>query len=200
MSGEVTESGPGLLARRAVLLILLAGLAGMFAASFLYRLDNPSLVQEGGRGGQRAQSSGLEAGGMSPENMARVGDLMRQLQSNPDSYDLRMELAEFFLEHQDWRSASVHLDKALKAKPDSVPALMYQGYARFSQGQHEMSAASYKKATELSNDPNARLNLAFILKNHMNQEAEAKALFQGIIDEPGVDPELKDAAKELMGD
>ncbi|MDR2891811.1 MAG: tetratricopeptide repeat protein [Deltaproteobacteria bacterium] len=177
MSAQKETANSGLLGR-VVLALMFASLLGMFAASFAYRHSNPSLVKHLNAVSESSSESEEAA---EAQAMQHIGELMGKLKENPESYDLRMELAGHFMESNQWPNAVAHLEKAVEIRPDSLPAHMHLGYARFSLQEYEAAAQSYERAVELSGDANAKVNLAFIYKNHLNRQQEADALFDAVI-------------------
>lgn len=181
--------------------IVVLGLAAMFFGSFSYRLSNPSLVKRIAEQPPRASDFGNQGGmntGMTPELMGHIGELMGKLAENPENFDVRIELAEHFMEVNDWKSASVHLERALTIKPDSVTANYMMGVAQYSRGDFAGSAKSFERIVALEEDPSAMFNLGILYAQHLNKVEEAKELFTKIAGMSGIEPGLQAQAKEAL--
>lgn len=187
---------------RVVLAIVGLGLLAMFAGSFAYRLNHPSLVKRSGvqeqREGQTSASFG-EGMQMPTEAMQHIAELMTKLKENPNSYELRIELAEHFIEISNWKGAIPHLEKARELKPDELQPYLYLGFCHFSAGEYETAAEYYVQAVELSGDANAKVNLAYIYKNFLDRGQEADAIFDEVVNDPNAEAELRGIAGQLKG-
>ena len=191
------------LLRNIIIGLVLFSLVAMFAGSFIYRLGHPSLVKKS-RVTERAeaQSAGLGGSAMgvsaSPEVMQHIAELMGNLKDNPNSFDLRMELGEHFIEITNWKSAITHLERAAALQADSAKAFSLLGYSHFRLEEYAEAAENYAKAVQLDGDANSKLNLAYIYKNFLNREAEAVKLFNEIIAAPETEEDLRGIAEQLL--
>jgi tetratricopeptide (TPR) repeat protein len=110
---------------RLILALVLLGLVAMSACFFAYRLAYPTLlkktaaVQSGKPGSVEADADAKSAA------MRRILDLMHKIRAGPDSYALRLEIADAFIALEDWKSAVAHLEKALEINPGEVAAYQY---------------------------------------------------------------------------
>lgn len=177
------------------------GLAAMFFGSFSYRLSNPSLVKRIGAQAPRTSDFGNQGGmntGMTPELMSHIGELMGKLAQNPDDFQTRVELAEHFMEVNDWKSALVHLERAAAINPESPSVYYMMGVAQYGQDDFVNSAKSFERIVELEQDPSAMFNLGILYAQHLGKTEEAKALFNRIAAMDKIDSGLKDKAKEAL--
>lgn len=187
-----------LIARRLTLALLLAALVLMFLASFAYRLSHPSLIKLESRqdeGGSEQAAAGLS--GPSADSMRHIAELMSRLSADPESYDLRLELAEHFMDGSDWKSATALLLKAAELRPQEAQPHLYLGYCLFNQEDYRGAAGHYEQALALEYDATAKVNLAFIYKNYLNLAGPAGRLFDEVIADPATDEELRQIARDL---
>lgn len=200
MSKFAQSFGEQGLAKLTIALVIF-GLGAMFLGSFSYRLSNPSLVKRIGGQSPRTSDFGNQEGmntGMTPELMSHIGELMGKLSQNPDDLAVRIELAEHFMEVNDWKSASVHLERALKINPESSTANYMLGVAWYGQGDFAASAEAFERLLGLERDPSAMFNLGILYAQHLNRQAEAKELFKEVAAMNGLDADLKAKADEAL--
>ena len=191
---------PHLLSKLTIALVVF-GLGAMFIGSFSYRLSNPSLVKRIGGQSPRTSDFGNQGGmntGMTPELMSHIGELMGKLSQDPNNFETRVELAEHFMEVSDWKSASVHLARALEVKPDSSAANYMMGVAQYSQGDFPAAAAAFEKILSIEEDPSAMFNLGILYAQHLDRVDEAKTLFAKVASMQGIDADLTARAKEAV--
>ena len=110
-----TEHGPNA-SGRMVLAFMAFCLVIIFAASFLYRLERPTLEVQQKKGGQGGMPQGMDAAMNGP--MREVMELMQKLQENPDDPGLQMAMAERFMAMGSFDRAKTFLDKVAKVRPD----------------------------------------------------------------------------------
>jgi tetratricopeptide (TPR) repeat protein len=187
------------LSRRLTLALILAALALMFLASFAYRLSHPSLVKPENR--LEESGAGEQAGGgmsgPSADSMRHIAELMTRLSAEPESYDLRLELAEHFMDGADWKSAAAMLNKAAELRPLAVQPRIYLGYCLFNLEDYRGAAGHYEQALALEYDATAKVNLAYIYKNFLDMEAVAAKLFDEVIADPATAEDLRRVARDL---
>jgi tetratricopeptide (TPR) repeat protein len=185
---------------RFVILLVFAGLTAMFAASFAYRLSNPSLVRRVTERERASPSFGEQgmASGLTEELMGRIAALMGKLREEPENFQIRLELAEHFMEAKDWVSASLHLHKALKLKPEDQAVLYNLGVLQYEQGLFAESAGSFERLLSKFQDPGASFNLAVLYHQQLGREGEAKAIFAEIAASEQAEPELRARAKNIL--
>ena len=183
--------------QRLALLLLLSALVLMFLASFTYRLSHPSLAKLENRPEEGGEQAAAGTGGPSAESMRHIAELMAQLSAEPESYDLRIELAEHFMDGSDWRSAVALLNKAAELRPEETQPHLYLGYCLFNLEDYRSAAGHYEQALALEYDATAKVNLAFIYKNYLAMEGVAARLFDEVIADPATDEELRQVARDL---
>lgn len=191
---------PQLLSKLTIALVVL-GLGSMFIGSFSYRLSNPSLVKRIGGQTPRTSDFGNQGGmntGMTPELMSHIGELMGKLSADPDNFETRLELAEHFMEVSDWKSASVHLTRAIEVNPESITANYMMGVAQYSQQDFAASAKAFEKIISIEADPSAMFNLGILYAQHLGKPAEGKAMFEKVVGMSGIEPELKSRAADAL--
>ncbi len=180
--------------------VVFLALGLMFVASFSYRLSNPSLIKRVTERQTNETNFGTQGmnTGMTQELMAHIGELMSKLGQDPNNFEVRVELAEHFMEAQDWASAEVHLAKALAVKPDDVAANYSLGVVQYQQGKFAESAATFEKVVSFDEDSSAKFNLAILYYQHLGKKDEAVALFKSIASSEASDPELKSRATAIL--
>lgn len=181
--------------------LVIAGLGAMFIGSFNYRLSNPSLVKRIVNETPRTSDFGNQGGmntGMTQELMGHISELMSKLGQDPNNFEVRMELANHFMEVGDWKSAGVHLKRALEIKPDDPAANYYLGVANYSEGKFADSATAFEKLLTLEQDPSAMFNLGILYAQHLGKPNEAKELFSKVAAMDGIDPEIKERARGIL--
>lgn len=191
------------LTNKIVLGLIFFGLLAMFAGSFLYRMDNPTLVKQIGqsRTNQNSSDFGDQNGmntGMNPEMMAHISELMGKLREDPNSYPVRVELATHFMEAEDWGSASSHLLKAKAINPEETEADYYLGICYYNLNEFAKAAESFEAVLSKTKEHHAQLNLALLYRKHLNQVEKSDALLKDIINSPDAEQELKTMAKQAL--
>ena len=200
------------LSRRLILPLLFLGLAAMLIGFFTYRVNNPTLIKQVEV--RRAPEAPAQAahsddcavcnedhGGMGgvmihPELMSRISDLMVKLTENPDDFDVRMELAEAFMEAGDPTSASLHLQRAVELRPENYLAHYYLGIMFYALHRYEEAVQRFEQALSLEEDPHIMFNLALLYLQHTDREAEALALLKHAAASDY--PELQERAKLVL--
>jgi tetratricopeptide (TPR) repeat protein len=185
---------------RFVIVLMFAGLAAMFTASFAYRLNNPSLVRKVTERERSSPTFGEQgmASGLTEELMGRISALMGKLREEPENFQTRLELAEHFMEAKDWASASLHLQKALQLQPEDQAALYNLGVLQYEQGFFAESAASFERLLAKFPNPGAAFNLAILYHQHLGREGDAEAIFSEIAASEQAEPELRARAKNIL--
>lgn len=205
--------------KRLILPVLAFGLAAMLVGFVTYRVTHPTLIKlveiRDGSAGQAAAASdhedcpdcgvdhdhsaggrGMDAMSANPELVTRIGELMGELQAKPDDFAVRMELAEAFMQVNDPAAAAQHLQKAVELEPKNAMAHYYLGIMLYALQRYEESVQSFEKSLSLEEDPYVMFNLALILLQHTDREAEALALLErtAVSDEP----ELQEGSRMIL--
>jgi len=189
----------------------------MLIAFFSYRVKHPTLIKlvevRSGAAEQTAASSsgdgcsdcGVDhstgssrghAMGAHPELVAKIGDLMGALKENPNDVTIRMELAEAFMQVNDPAAAAQHLQKAVELQPTNFMAHYYLGIMLYALHQLEEAVRCFERSLSLEEDPYVMFNLALILLQHTNREAEALALLERTA--ASDEPELQEGSKVIL--
>ncbi len=188
-----TAPGPNQ-AGRMVLGFVAFALVVMFVASFVYRLERPSLEvrqeRQGGMGGQAMSGP-----------MKEIMELMQKLQQNPDDPALQLAMAERFMSMGAYERAKVFLDKLAKSRPDDPEVQNALGVTLYNLKDLDGAKAAFEGM--LARDPNnyqARFNLGLLYKYALNQPEKAAEAFKAVMANPRTDPKTREAVvKELEG-
>lgn len=181
--------------RRLMILFLVAGLAVIFAASFWYRMEHPSLRVEMRAGGQTPPGMGQN------QDMGRVQELMAKMQTDPNDLPTLLELAEAFLSMRAYDRAEAFLNRAKALKPDEPAILRGMGMVHFERKQYDLAAKDFQELLARDADDSiAHYNLGIVLKYYLKRPEEAVRQFQAVRDNTRADSGLRqEAAQELEG-
>ena len=188
-----TEHGPNA-SGRMVLAFMAFCLVIIFAASFIYRMERPTLEVHQKKGGM---GQGMPGGMPDAMNgpMREVMELMQKLQENPDDPGLQMAMAERFMAMGAYDRAKVFLDKVAKVRPDDPDVQNALGVVRYNQKDLDGAKAAFEGL--LARDPEdyrARFNLGLLYKYALNQPEKAKEAFDAVIASQKTDPETRQTA------
>lgn len=163
--------------RRWVLLCVSLGLLAMLAVSFVYRLQNPSLVVEAPR---RGGMMGQQDGGMDPE----IGKLMEHLRDNPNDVASLAHLTEHLINQQNWDAAEAFAQRAVVAAPSDPQPVYLLGVVQHNKGRHAEAAASLERVLSMKDDASVRYSLGVLYLYYLNEPAKGVAhLTAGLHDE-----------------
>uniref|UniRef100_B8DNC1 Tetratricopeptide TPR_2 repeat protein n=1 Tax=Nitratidesulfovibrio vulgaris (strain DSM 19637 / Miyazaki F) TaxID=883 RepID=B8DNC1_NITV9 len=177
--------------RKLVLLAVCVGLAAMLGSSFLYRLSNPSLVQQGRE--PAAQEEGEHAG-----EMEVVSALMQKVQQNPTDAGALFALGQHFLDHADWARAESFLARAVVASPADPQPLYMLGIAQYQQQSFDKAAETFERLIEIDPQPAARYNLGILYRHYLKAEAKGNAHLKAIIEDAKAPEDLKAQARQEL--
>lgn len=191
-----TEHGPNA-SGRMVLAFMAFCLVIIFAASFLYRLERPTLEVQQKKGGQGGMPQGMDAAMNGP--MREVMELMQKLQENPDDPGLQMAMAERFMAMGSFDRAKTFLDKVAKVRPDDPDVLNALGVVRYNMQDLDGAKAAFEAIlAKDAEDFRARFNLGLLYKYAYKDEAKAKEALSAVIASPKTDPETRKTAQEEL--
>jgi cytochrome c-type biogenesis protein CcmH/NrfG len=191
-----TEHGPNA-SGRMVLAFMAFCLVIIFAASFLYRLERPTLEVQQKKGGQGGMPQGMDAAMNGP--MREVMELMQKLQENPDDPGLQMAMAERFMAMGSFDRAKTFLDKVAKVRPDDPDVLNALGVVRYNMNDLDGAKAAFEAIlAKDAEDFRARFNLGLLYKYAYKDEAKAKQALSAVIASPKTDPETRKTAQEEL--
>jgi len=189
---------------KAVLAVTVAGLVAMFAWSFLYRAQNPSLTAaletrsgppagEGGMGGSGAM------GAMGGPAMKAVVDAMAKLKDNPDDAEALHQAAEAFAAAELWDKAGQMAEKGLAKNPADRELLNLNGVIQFRLERPAEAAKTFEQLLKL--DPaniHAQFNLGAVYKYGLQDEAKARPYFEAVAADPKADAETREQARQEL--
>ena len=178
---------------RMVLAFVAFSLVIIFAASFIYRMERPSLaVQQ--KKGQGGMPQGMDAAMNGP--MREVMELMQKLQENPDDPGLQMAMAERFMAMGSFDRAKAFLDKLVKVRPDDPDVLNALGVVRYNLSDLEGAKDAFESIlAKDAEDYRARFNLGLLYKYALGQPDKAKEALLAVIASPKTDPETRKTAQ-----
>jgi len=183
-------------ARRRVVFFLLACLGVMVFATVVFRVENPSLVQQEERQ-EMPGGEGMDKMG----DMAGVTAMMKKLQENPDDVEAMRALGMSFMDMQAWDKAISFWDMILKKDANDVMALNQKGFCLFELEKYADAAGLFEQMLTLEpQNFHAHFNLGIIYKHYLAQPDKAAVHFQAVLDAAPDDPELlSNARRELTG-
>jgi len=204
------------LSRRLILPVLFFGLAAMLIGFVTYRVTHPTLIKlveiRSGSPQQTAPGSGDDcddpthdhSGGSgaghamsaNPELVAKIGELMIALQEKPGDFTVRMELAEAFMQVNDPAAAALHLQKAVEIESENAVAHYYLGIMFYALHRYDEAVQHFEKSLSLEENPYVMFNLALILLQHTDREAEALALLERTV--VSDEPELREGSRMIL--
>jgi tetratricopeptide (TPR) repeat protein len=164
-------------ARRFLLGIMAMGLAAIFVASFLYRLEHPSLRVPGkqpaatmGAGGAGGAGGAANVG----EAMQAIRELMGTVEREPNNVKALVSLADAFVQIGALERAASLLERASAIEPGRVDILERLGFAFSETGKNDQAAEVFGRilAAEPANAL-AHFNLGFVERYHLGKEASA---------------------------
>jgi Tfp pilus assembly protein PilF len=182
---------------KAVLVMMFAAVVAMFAWSFLYRAENPSLIAAVETRGQApAGMPGSMPGGGA---MNAVMAAMAKLQANPEDVGAMEEAAEAFAEAEMWDKTLSILEKASVKAPDEVHILNLYGVTLFRLERPAEAAKKFERLLELdAGNVHAQFNLGAVYKHGLQDAAKAKKYFEAVLANPKTDPQTKEQARQEM--
>ena len=192
-----TEHGPNA-SGRMVLAFMAFCLVIIFAASFIYRLERPTLEVHQKKGGMGQGMPGGMDGAMNGP-MREVMELMQKLQENPEDTGLQKAMAERFMAMGSFDRAKTFLDKVAKVRPDDPDVLNALGVVRYNMNDLDGAKAAFEAIlAKDAEDFRARFNLGLLYKYAYKDEAKAKAALSAVIASPKTDPETRKTAQEEL--
>ena len=192
--------------RKAVILAVFGGLLAMFAASFIYRMNNPNLYvevrQEQNHGGEQQSPAGSGMGsGMGGESMGQIRQFMDRVAADPEDVEALVGLGNSFLMMRAWERALVPLEKANELNPGDLIVLKGIGIAHFNNENFVAASAAYDEILEIDpNDTLALFNLGVIFKYYFEKPDQARTYFEKVLSMEKAEDDVRNMAqKELDG-
>ena len=190
--------------RNGVLYFMIAAIAAMFLASFTAffpgtaQQPKRTATEHGTTPSETAEAENA-AFGFSAQTTDALGQLMARLQREPDNVDLLLDISTLFLDNQGYDQAKNFLTRAVLTDPTNLDARMMLGRCLYLQDNVEGAARAFEDILALQPYAPAMINLGILYKHHLNRAAEAKAIFEKILQTPGVDEELTAKARQELG-
>ncbi|WP_027186674.1 tetratricopeptide repeat protein [Desulfovibrio cuneatus] len=189
--------------RNGVLSLMVAAIAAMFLASFTAFFPGTSqqskqAATERGTTAPNTAEAESAAFGFSAQTTDTLGQLMGRLQREPDNVDLLLDISTLFLDNQGYDQAKNFLTRAVVTDPTNLDARMMLGRCLYLQDNVEGAARAFEDILALQPYAPAMINLGILYKHHLNRVAEAKAIFEKVLQTPGVDEELTAKARQEL--
>lgn len=168
------------------------GLLVIFASSFFYRLEHPSLAVR-----QARRPSGMEQALNGP--MREVLALMEKLQENPDDPALQQAMAERFMAMGAFDRAKIFLDKVVKVRPDDPDVQNDLGVVLYNLQDLQGAKAAFERI--LAKNPadyRARFNMGLLYKYALHEPEKARQALQTVIDAPATDAKTREQARREL--
>lgn len=182
---------------KAVLLTLGAMLALIFAVSFVYRLQNPSIkvVLDSGHD-HGAPADGGMGPGMDTGGMGRVPELMRMMQEDPNNVAVLKELSTEFMKMDAFEEAEHFLSQAWMVEPGNTEVMNLLGYAQLRQGKAQEASAMFKEVISIhEHDAFARLYLGIAYLD-LGDTDKARQEFEAVLTLETADESMKETARQ----
>ena len=170
---------------------LLVGFAAMLITSGVYRTSHPSLTKF-------VQTRADGSGEAKTDNSAHIADLMGKLKTDPNNVKLLEEIAQHFMEDEEWSQARKFIQRGIVASPGNAHLFYMLGMTNFRLESYTKAAKAFETSLSLVEDPSARYNLGVLLKYYLEKPEEAKEQFKRIISSPAASQQLKDAAQKEL--
>jgi tetratricopeptide (TPR) repeat protein len=156
--------------RRFVIAVLGLGLAFLFIASILYRVQNPSLTMQARQDQQAAV-------------MSKIAELMAGLDKEPNHLPTLMTLGDLFMRIGSWEQAAVFWKRALAVDPAQGQALNGLGVAYYNLDKFFESAEQFERMIALLPDNyRAHFNLGMLYKHYLDQPQRARTYFERVLE------------------
>lgn len=190
------SSGTPMRVNKAVLVAMFVALVAMFAWSFIYRANNPSLVVAVQKGGAEGRGPMDSMGGPA---MKAVVDAMAKLKKDPEDPAALKEAAEAFGAAELWDKSGQLAEKALSKLPNDTELLNLYGVVQFRQEHPAESAKTFERLLSLEpGNVHAQFNLGAVYKHGLNDQANAKKYFEMVIANPKADAETREQARQEL--
>ena len=181
---------------RAVMFLLVSLLVLVFS-TLVYRVENPSIVQQEEHqhqtpgGGRMGQMGGMDG----------IADLMKNLQDNPDDINTMRTLGMTFMDMQAWDRSLAFWEMILERNPTDIMALNQKGFCLFELEKYSEAAEFFTKMLEIDPDnERAHFNLGILFKYYLEEPEHAQEHFQAVVDGGGKDTQLVENAQKELAD
>ncbi|MFP4071136.1 MAG: tetratricopeptide repeat protein [Desulfovibrionales bacterium] len=172
---------------RAVLIFVGVGLIAIFASSFVYRMENPSIRMQA-----QPQSRGQN-------DMSSMGEFMTRLEQNPNDVEALSRLGRIFMEMGAWERASVFWKRLLDVEENLMGRYFY-GISLFQMKEYQEAAAQFERVLEQEpNQPLAHFNLGVLYKHYLNRPTEGDEHFKKVLElAPPEQTELREQVRQEL--
>ncbi len=182
MSTLTTQPDQG---RKLVIAVVGLGLLLLFAGSFVYRLQNPSLTMQ-------ARTSD------SSSSMNEIAAMMARLDDEPNHLPTLVALGDQFMRMGSWDRAAVFWKRVLGIEPDQERALNGLGVAYYNLDQFPEAAEQFEKIVALQPDNyRAHFNLGMLHKHYLNNPDQARIHFERVL---ALDPGEEGLAERVQAE
>jgi tetratricopeptide (TPR) repeat protein len=122
--------------------------------------------------------------GVIPLDTARVAQLLKSLESDPNNTEAMFELGQRYFEAAQWQESIDMHTRLLAVDPNNIPARTDIGTANFNMGKFDVAKATWEEALTLApNDVQLHYNMGFLYANAEPRDTEkAKQEWQKVID------------------
>lgn len=111
-----------------------------------------------------------------------LSTLIRQIDQNPESIDLRFRKAQINMQLEQWRYAQDEYTAILKISPRNAEALYFRAYAYERQGHYDFAVADYEKVCQLvPGNLNAMMGLA-LARDKQGRKTEAMTMLNHMVE------------------
>ncbi|WP_290925244.1 hypothetical protein [Halodesulfovibrio sp.] len=171
---------------------ILVGFAAMLITSSVYRTKHPSLTKF-------VQTRSAAPAETTSDNSAHIAGLMGKLQKDPNNVKLIEEIAQHFMEDNEFSQARKFIQRGIAAQPNNAHLFYMLGMANFKLESFKKAAGAFETSLTIAEDPSARYNLGVLLKYYLDKPAEAKEQFEKIVNSSASNA-LKAAAQKELND
>lgn len=171
---------------------ILLGFAAMLVTSGVYRTNHPSLTKF-------VQPRSTAPGEAKKDNTAHIADLMGKLKKDANNVKLIEEIAQHFMEDEEYSQARKFIQRGITAQPSNSHLFYMLGMANFKLESYTKAAKAFETSLTIAEDPSARYNLGVLLKYYLDKPAEGNEQFKKIVSS-SANKDLKAAAQKELDD
>lgn len=180
-AGPLRPDAPAALARRLLMLALMAGLLVMLGTAVWHRFSEPELVQKVAH--VSAQHS--------QEEMSAVGRLMEQVSRDPTNMDSLLTLINALVKMENWDAAENFARRAIELDAKDPRPLHLLGVIQHNAGRHADAARTLEAVIALKDDASVRYSLGVLYIYYLNDKERGLAQLRAGLSLPGISDSLK---------
>ncbi len=184
----MTHSAMPAIPRYIIAASITLGIILMFGAALKERIVNPSLIQ------QNEPNAASEGNQMSP----LIGQLMQEIQQNPNDASKMLHLAHVLIEEEQWDAAENFIHRVLEMAPNTAQAHYLHGIVLNKAERNAEAAESLEQVLALEERASARYSLAILYIHYLNKKDKGIMHLQKGIEHPDTTAELKAAMQEEL--